>query len=140
MNRNFIGREDDYLTKEVATKKAPNAVGPYSQAVQTGNTLYCSGQIGLEPTTGKLVSADVVDQATQALHNLREVVKAAGFNFDDIVKVTVFMANIADFGKVNQVYDQFFGGAEVLPARSAVGIAGLPLGAQVEIEAIAVKD
>ncbi|MFD1126498.1 RidA family protein [Lentilactobacillus raoultii] len=127
------------MAKEVATPKAPNAVGPYSQAVQTGNTLYCSGQIGLDPATGKLVSGDVVDQATQALHNLQEVVKAAGFEFDEVVKVTVFMANVADFSKVNQVYDQFFGKAKVLPARSAVGIAGLPLGAQVEIEAIASK-
>ncbi|EEI72247.1 MAG: RidA family protein [Lentilactobacillus hilgardii] len=127
------------MAKEVATKNAPNAVGPYSQAVQVGNTLYCSGQIGLDPATGKLVSANVVDQTTQALHNLQEVVKTAGFKLDDVVKVTVFMANVADFSEINKIYDQFFGNAKVLPARSAVGIAGLPLGAQVEIEAIASK-
>ncbi len=127
------------MTKEVATTNAPNAVGPYSQAVQAGDTLYCSGQIGLDPATSKLVSDDVVEQATQALHNLREVVTAAGFNFEHVAKTTVFMANIADFKKVNEVYGQFFNGA-VLPARSAVGVAGLPLGAKVEVEAVVAKD
>ncbi|EHL97492.1 putative endoribonuclease L-PSP [Lentilactobacillus parafarraginis F0439] len=128
------------MAKEVATTKAPSAVGPYSQAVQAGNTLYCSGQIGLNPETGKFASANAVDQATQALHNLREVVTAAGFDFGNVVKVIVFMADVNDFGDINKVYDQFFGGAKVLPARSAVGVNGLPLGAKVEIEAIAVKN
>lgn len=126
------------MKKEVvATPNAPKALGPYSQAVKVGETLYCSGQIGLDPRTGALVADDVVEQAKQALRNLKAVLKQA--QVSDVVKVTVFMTNIADFQKVNEVYAEFFKESQNLPARSAVGVKALPAKALVEIEAVAVK-
>ncbi len=118
----------------VRTDRAPAAIGPYSQAVKAGGFVFASGQLGIDPSTGKLVD-DVEAQTRQALLNLSAVFEAAGTNLDNVVKTTIFLADIADFPKVNGVYGEFFGSS--LPARATVQVAALPLGALVEIEAIA---
>ncbi|NLW83388.1 MAG: hypothetical protein GXY41_03130 [Phycisphaerae bacterium] len=115
----------------IQTDAAPAAIGPYSQAVRAGNTLYLSGQLGIDPTTGKLVEGDVVPQAKQALKNITAILDAAGFNRADIVQVQVFLTNIGDFAAVNEVYKHYF--SPPYPARAAVAVAALPAGAAVEI-------
>lgn len=120
----------------ISTPAAPAAIGPYSQATRKGKTLYLSGQIGMVPDTGDVVSADVKEQTAQALANMKAVLHAAGATPDDIVKVTVFIVDMADFQTVNGVYAETFG--KDAPARSCVAVAALPKGARVEIEAIAV--
>jgi len=121
----------------VTTAEAPAPIGPYSQAVQSGKTLFCSGQIPLDPQTGSIVDGDVSDQARQALKNLGAVLSAAGYSFDDVVKTTIFLVDMDDFGAVNDVYAGCFGTSK--PARSTVAVAALPRGARVEIDAIARK-
>ena len=120
----------------ISTSKAPAAIGPYSQAVRKGDTLYLSGQIGMVPATGELVSADVKEQTGQALANMKAVLAEAGASPADVVKVTVFIVDMADFQAVNSVYSETFGSDA--PARSCVAVAALPQGARVEVEAIAV--
>ena len=120
----------------ISTPKAPAAIGPYSQAVRKGDTLYLSGQIGMVPATGELVSADVKEQTGQALANMKAVLAEAGASPADVVKVTVFIVDMADFQAVNSVYSEPFGSDA--PARSCVAVAALPKGARVEVEAIAV--
>ncbi|HJD96813.1 RidA family protein [Mailhella massiliensis] len=120
----------------VFSADAPAAIGPYSQAVKAGDTLYLSGQIGMNPATGELVSADVKEQAAQALKNMKAVLAAAGFTVDNVVKTTVFLTDMADFQAVNAVYAETF--ASDAPARSCVAVAALPKGARVEVEAVAV--
>ena len=120
----------------ISTPKAPAAIGPYSQAVRKGDTLYLSGQIGMVPATGELVSADVKEQTGQALANMKAVLAEAGASPADVVKVTVFIVDMADFQAVNSVYSETFGSDA--PARSCVAVAALPQGARVEVEAIAV--
>ncbi len=120
----------------ISTSKAPAAIGPYSQAVRKGDTLYLSGQIGMVPATGELVSADVKEQTGQALANMKAVLAEAGASPADVVKVTVFIVDMADFQAVNSVYSETFGSDA--PARSCVAVAALPKGARVEVEAIAV--
>ncbi|NLK29163.1 MAG: RidA family protein [Clostridiales bacterium] len=120
----------------IVAKNAPAAVGPYSHAVRTGDVLYTSGQLGLDPVTGELVEG-VEAQAVQALNNLKAVVEAAGMTLADVVKTTVFLADINDFAKINKIYGEFFTGET--PARSCVQVAGIPKGGLFEIEAIAVK-
>lgn len=120
----------------ISTSKAPAAIGPYSQATKSGDTLYLSGQIGMVPATGELVSADVKEQTAQALANMKAVLEEAGATPADITKVTVFILDMADFQAVNAVYAETFGSEP--PARSCVAVAALPKGARVEIEAIAV--
>jgi len=123
-------------TREViATENAPAAVGPYSQGIRAGHLIFTAGQLGMDPTTGKLVEGGVEAQARQALTNLQAVLEAAGTSLDRAVKVTVFLQDIEDFKAVNGVYAQFF--TQDPPARSAVQVAALPLGGLVEIEAIA---
>lgn len=119
----------------VFTADAPAAIGPYSQAVKAGNTVYLSGQIGMNPATGELVSADVKEQTAQALKNMKAVLAAAGATVDNVVKTTVFLTDMADFQAVNAVYAETF--ASDAPARSCVAVAALPKGARVEVEAIA---
>ena len=119
----------------VFTADAPAAIGPYSQAVKAGDTLYLSGQIGMNPATGELVSADVKEQTAQALKNMKAVLAAAGATTDNVVKTTVFLTDMADFQAVNAVYAETF--ASDAPARSCVAVAALPKGARVEVEAIA---
>ena len=118
----------------ISTGGAPGAIGPYSQAIQSGDMLFCSGQLGLDPTTGEL--ADGVEaQADRALRNLQSVLDAGGLSFDDVVKTTIFLADIGDFAAVNEVYARFM--PDPPPARSTVQVAALPKGGRVEIEAIA---
>ena len=119
----------------VSTPNAPAALGPYSQAVDTGSTVYCSGQLGLDPATGNLAEG-VQAQTHQALKNLQAVLNAAGLSLDNVVKTTVFVQDLADFGTVNEIYGTYFHGG--FPARSCVQIAALPKNALVEIECIAV--
>ena len=119
----------------ISTKHAPAAVGPYSQAVRTGNMVFTAGQIALDPATGKLLEDDIAIQTEQVLKNLTAVLDAAGTNLANVVKCTVFLQDMGDFAAMNAVYAQFF--TENPPARSAVQAAALPLGARVEIEAIA---
>lgn len=124
------------MNKTVTAEKAPAAVGPYCHAKLAGNTLYTSGQLGLIPATGELPQG-VEAQAAQALNNLKEVLAAAGMDLGDVVKTTVFLADMNDFAAVNAVYAGYFSGE--VPARSCVQVAALPKGALVEIEAVAVK-
>jgi 2-iminobutanoate/2-iminopropanoate deaminase len=118
----------------IQTNGAPAALGPYSQAIRSGDLVFCSGQIGLDPATAELVDG-VEAQAERALRNLQAVLDAAGLGLDDVVKTTIFLTDVADFAAVNAVYAKFM--PEPPPARSTVGIAALPKGALVEIEAIA---
>lgn len=121
----------------VSTTTAPAAVGPYSQAIAAGDLVFCSGQIGLDPATGELVEGGVEAQAERALRNLAAVLDAADLGLADIAKVTIFLADIADFAAVNAVYARFM--PDPPPARTTVAVAGLPRGARVEIEAVAVR-
>lgn len=124
--------------KAIIADKAPAAVGPYSHAYLVGETLYTSGQLGLIPETGQLEEG-VAEQTKRALANLNAVLEAAGLNRQDIVKTTVFLANMADFAVVNDIYATFFEGQAEYPARSCMQVAALPMAALFEIEAIAVK-
>lgn len=122
--------------KIIAAQNAPAALGPYSHAVLAGNTLYISGQLGLDPATGALASS-VTEQAEQGLKNLGEILKTARMDYSDVVKTTVFLADMNDFAAVNEVYACFF--TSNFPARSCVQVAALPKGALFEAEAVAVK-
>ena len=119
----------------IHTDHAPAAVGPYSQAVRVGNFVYTAGQIPLDPATGKMVEGTISNQTKQALRNLEAVLAAAGCGLKDVVKITVFLQDMFEFGAMNAVYSEFFG--DEPPARSAVEVAALPLGAKIEIEAVA---
>jgi 2-iminobutanoate/2-iminopropanoate deaminase len=124
------------MTKEIIhSDNAPAAVGPYSQAVKVGNFVYSAGQVGLDPATMKLVEGGVEAQTEQVLQNLQAVLMAAGSSLAEVIKTTVFLADINDYKAVNGVYARFF--TESPPARSAVQVAALPLGALVEIEVVA---
>jgi reactive intermediate/imine deaminase len=120
----------------VSTSHAPAPVGPYSQAVRVGNTVYLSGQIALDPDTGQLVDGGIEAQAQRAFQNLRAVAEAAGGSLADCVKLTLFLVDIADFAKVNEVMPQYL--TQPFPARSTVGVASLPRGARFEVEAVMV--
>jgi 2-iminobutanoate/2-iminopropanoate deaminase len=119
----------------ISTTQAPAAIGPYSQAIRADGYLFCSGQLGLDPATGDFVAGDVGAQAEQALRNLGAVLEAAGLTFGDVVKTTIFLADMADFATVNGVYGRFV--TDPPPARSTVAVAALPKGGRVEIEATA---
>lgn len=124
------------MTREtISAKNAPAAVGPYVHAVKTGDFLYTSGQLGLIPETGKLPEG-VEAQATQALENLKAIIETAGLTMANVVKTTVFLADIKDFAAINSIYATYF--TEAAPARSCVQVAALPMGALFEIEAVAV--
>lgn len=125
------------MRKAIHTEQAPRALGPYSQAVQIGQTLYISGQLGLEPSTGRLVEGGIEAQARQALLNIQAIVSAAGFSMRDVAWVQVFLADLSDFAAVNEVYRSFF--EEPYPARAAVQAAALPGGGRIEITAMAQK-
>ena len=119
----------------IATENAPGAIGPYSQAVKAGNMVFCSGQIPIDVATGEFVSDDVAEQTTQVLKNLSAVLEAAGTSLNNVVKTTVFLADMNDFTAMNEVYAEFF--SENKPARATVQAARLPKDARVEIECIA---
>ena len=118
----------------ISTPHAPAAIGPYSQAVRVGNTIWVSGQIPLDPATKELVKGDMEAQVRQVFENLKAIVAAAGASFDDVVKATVFLIDLSHFALVNKVMAEYF--REPYPARAAVGVAALPRGAQVEVECI----
>jgi 2-iminobutanoate/2-iminopropanoate deaminase len=123
------------LRMPVSTDEAPEAIGPYSQAIRSGSLLFCSGQIPLEPSTGEIVKEDVAGQARRCLQNLSAVCEAAGASLSQAVRCTVYLADMGDFARVNEVYGEFFE-AEEPPARVAIGVAALPKGADVEVDAI----
>lgn len=123
--------------KTIYTNDAPQAVGPYSQAIFAGNTLYCSGQIAINPTAGKIVAATIEEQAEQCCKNVAAVLKAAGTDMAHVVKTTCFLADIADFKAFNEVYAKYFVSK---PARSCVAVKDLPAGALCEVEVIAVVE
>jgi reactive intermediate/imine deaminase len=118
----------------VSTSAAPAAIGPYSQAVRAGNTLWLSGQIPLDPVTKELAQGDIETQARRVFDNIKAVVAAAGANLDAVVKTTIFLTDLSHFALVNKVMAEYF--REPYPARSTVGVAALPRGAQVEVECI----
>src|SRR5713226_4836772 len=126
------------MKKIISTSEAPAAVGPYSQAVRVGATIYCAGQIPLDPRSGQIVSGDIAAQTRRVLDNISAVLKAEGLSFESIVKTTIFLTDLADFQAVNEIYASYF--KQAPPARSTVEVPALPKGARVEIEAIAVAD
>jgi 2-iminobutanoate/2-iminopropanoate deaminase len=119
----------------ISTKNAPTAIGPYSQAIKAGNLLFCSGQIPLSPATGEVVATDIRGQAEQVMENIAAVLSAAGAGFDTVVKATIYLVDMNDFGVVNEVYGRCF--PEHKPARSTVAVSALPRGVLVEIEVVA---
>lgn len=120
---------------EIATENAPQAIGPYSQAIAVGKTLYCSGQIPINPATGNIESADITEQTHRALNNVRAVLVAAGADMNDVVKTTVYLTDLNDFATVNAIYGEYF--EKPYPARSCVQVAALPKNAKIEIEVTA---
>ena len=124
------------MKKVISTQQAPAAIGPYSQAIQVGNLVYTSGQIPIDPSTGSLVEGGVKEQTRQSLLNVKAILEEARLTMSNVVKTTVFMADMNDFAEMNAVYAEFF--TEPYPARSAVAVKTLPKGALVEIEVIAV--
>ncbi|SHF19804.1 2-iminobutanoate/2-iminopropanoate deaminase [Caldanaerobius fijiensis DSM 17918] len=119
----------------IKTSLAPQAIGPYSQAIMIDNILYTSGQIALDPETGKMVDGGIEEQTVRVMENLKAILEAAGMGFDNVIKTTVFITNMDDFQKVNEIYGKYFG--ENPPARSCVEVSRLPRNALVEIELIA---
>ena len=124
------------MNKIVYTESAPQPIGPYSQAYLAGNTIYCSGQIALDAHTGEFLNGTIEEQTQKCIENVEQVLKAAGFGFEDVVKTTCFLAEMSDFTQFNEVYAKYFTSK---PARSCVAAKQLPKGALVEIEVIAVK-
>ena len=122
--------------KAIATQNAPAAIGPYSQAIEANGTVYVSGQLGIDPSTGNFTEGGAVAQARQSLTNISNILKEAGLSMKNVVKVTVLLADINDFAAVNEIYKDFF--EAPFPARSAFAVAALPKGGKIEIEAIAV--
>ena len=124
------------MTEVISTENAPGAIGPYSQAVKAGGFIFCSGQIPIDPATGEFVSAEIAEQTEQVLKNLGAVLAAAGAGLGDVVKTTVFLADMNDFTAMNEVYGRYFDSNK--PARATVQAARLPKDARVEIDCIAV--
>ena len=135
MPNNLYSEESKKMPKEIiSTDNAPQAIGPYSQAVKTANLIFISGQIPLDPKTGDIVDGSIEDQANQVLDNIKSICEAAGHGLEDIVKITIFLTDLGNFATVNEVMKNYF--KEPYPARATVEISGLPLGVNVEIEAI----
>ncbi len=125
------------MKKAIATNNAPAAIGPYSQAIEAGNLVFVSGQLPIDPATGEFAEGGVAELTRQSLTNIKNILAEAGLTMENIVKTTVFLADIADFAEMNGVYATFFEGTA--PARSAMAVKTLPKGARVEIECIAVR-
>jgi 2-iminobutanoate/2-iminopropanoate deaminase len=121
--------------KIVATPNAPAAIGPYSQAIRIGDFLYTSGQISLDPETMKMITGDIEVETEKVLKNIETILKADGLDLNNIIKITVYLTDLSEFTRMNQVYEKFF--SETKPARACVQVAALPKGAKVEIDAIA---
>lgn len=130
--------DDAPITKEViSTPNAPKAIGPYSQAIKVGHTLYCSGQIAIDPATGELVTDSIEAETRRVLENLKAVLTAAGFSLQDVVRATVYMTDMNNYQTINQIYGEYF--QTQPPARVAIQVAKLPKSVNVEIDCIAVK-
>lgn len=127
------------MKTRIRTDHAPASIGPYSQAIVTGNTVYTAGQTPIDPATGKLIEGTIEEQTHRVLQNIKSVLEASGSSLDKVVKSTVFLSAMSDFAAMNAVYAQYFN-TDAPPARSTVQVAGLPLGAKVEIETIATLD
>jgi 2-iminobutanoate/2-iminopropanoate deaminase len=125
------------MKKVILTKNAPAPIGPYSQAVMMGNTLYCSGQIPIDPANGQVFTGDIKGQAELVMKNIEAVLSEAGLGFQHVVKTTIFLTSMSDFASVNEIYGKYF--VELPPARSTIAVAGLPKGVNVEIEVLAIK-
>jgi len=125
------------MKKIISTTAAPGAIGPYSQAVEANGTLYISGQVGVDPATGKMVEGGISEQTGQALKNIRAILLAAGYTMNDVVKSTCLLSDMTDFKAMNEVYATYYLSDQ--PARAAYAVKGLPLGALIEIETVAVK-
>lgn len=125
------------MKKVIATPKAPDAIGPYSQAIETEGYLFTSGQIPINPATGEIEGTTIEEQAEQVMKNIGAVLEEAGLTFANVVKTTCFLADLADFTAFNAVYGKYF--PEAAPARSCFAVAGLPMGAKLEVETICVK-
>ncbi|MDY4926529.1 MAG: RidA family protein [Prevotella sp.] len=123
--------------KALSTTAAPAAIGPYSQAIMAGDTVYVSGQLPINPSTGEFAEGGIKEQARQSLNNIKNILAEAGMTMQQVVKVTVLMTDMSDFAAVNEVYAEFF--SAPYPARSAFAVAALPKGGSIEIEAVAVK-
>lgn len=126
------------MDKEIITcDKAPKAIGPYSQAVKTGETIYISGQIPLDPTTGELVKGDIKEQTKRVMENLNNILMAAGSSLDKVIKTTIYMTDMTDYNAINEVYGSYF--ENYFPARAAIEVSKLPKDARVEIDAVALR-
>ncbi len=132
-----MGTETNNMKKVISTKNAPTAIGPYSQAILSNNTLYCSGQIAINPTTGNLVMDNITAETNQVMQNISAVLTAAEMDFSNVVKCSIFMKNMNDYAAINEVYAKSYG--EDNPAREAVQVSVLPKNVNVEISVIAVK-
>lgn len=125
------------MKKIISTTAAPGAIGPYSQAVEANGTLYISGQVAIDPATGKMVDGGITEQTTRVLQNIKAILLAAGYTLDNVVKSTCLLSDMSDFKAMNEVYAQFYTSDQ--PARAAFAVRGLPLGALIEIETVAVR-
>jgi 2-iminobutanoate/2-iminopropanoate deaminase len=125
------------MKKVITTDQAPKAIGPYSQAIQAGNILYISGQIPINPISGKIEASTIQDQTEQVMQNIGSILKAAGFGFEDVVKSTCLLSDMSDFAAMNEIYGKYY--QVNPPARAAFAVKGLPLGSLIEIETIAIK-
>ncbi len=126
------------MKKQVATPNAPAAIGPYSQAIKAGNFIFVSGQLPIDPATGAFAGEDIAAQTKQSLTNIKAILESEGYSMADIIKTTVLLDKIGDFGAMNEVYATFF--SDAAPARAAFEVANLPKAALVEIEAVAYKE
>ena len=126
------------MKREVKTDRAPAPVGPYSQAVEVGNVLFLSGQIGIDPSTGKL-RRSFKEQAVQVFRNVEEILRTAGYSKENVVKVTLYLTDLSKFQELNTIYQEFFREVNPKPARVTVGVKDLPLGADIEVEVVAVR-
>lgn len=125
------------MKKVIFTDHAPKAIGPYSQAIETNGMLFISGQVPIDPATGKIVEGGIKEQTGQVMKNIGSILKAAGYDYSDVVKSTCLLSDMSNFGEMNEVYGSFY--SEDPPARAAYGVVRLPLGALIEIETIAAK-
>ncbi len=126
------------MKREIRTDRAPSPVGPYSQAVEVGNVLFLSGQIGIDPSTGKL-KGSFKEQVVQIFKNVEEILKEAGYSKENVVKVTLYLKDLSKFQELNTVYEEFFKDVNPKPARVTVGVKDLPLGADIEVDVVAVR-
>lgn len=125
------------MKKVISTKNAPAAIGPYSQAIEINGFVYISGQLGIVPSSGNLKDGGVEAQAQQSMENIKAILEESKLSFENVIKTTIFLTNMADFAKVNSIYEKYF--TEIFPARSTIQVAGLPKGGLVEIEVVASK-